>query len=37
MVTDFHETETKEVPQFNLLLGDVVYSFGETQYYYDQF
>jgi hypothetical protein len=37
MVTDFHETDTKEVPQFNLLLGDVVYSFGETQYYYDQF
>ena len=37
MVTDFHETDTKEMPQFNLLLGDVVYSFGETQYYYDQF
>jgi hypothetical protein len=37
MVTDFHETETKEVPQFNPLLGDVVYCFGETQYYYDQF
>ena len=37
MVTDFHETDPKEMPQFNLLLGDVVYSFGETQYYYDQF
>jgi len=37
MVTDFQETDAKEVPQFNLLLGDVVYSFGETQYYYDQF
>jgi hypothetical protein len=37
MVTDFHETDTKEMPQFNLLLGDVIYSFGETQYYYDQF
>jgi hypothetical protein len=37
MVTDFDETDSKEVPQFNLLLGDVVYSFGEAQYYYDQF
>jgi hypothetical protein len=37
MVTDFQETDPKEVPQFNLLLGDVVYSFGEAQYYYDQF
>ena len=37
MVSDFQETATKEVPQFNFLLGDVVYSFGEAQYYYDQF
>jgi Calcineurin-like phosphoesterase len=37
MVSDFQETTTKEIPQFNLLLGDVVYSFGEVQYYYDQF
>src|SRR5271168_1894742 len=37
MVSDFQETVAKEIPQFNLLLGDVVYSFGETQYYYDQF
>src|SRR5208283_1798162 len=37
MVSDFQETDTKEIPQFNLLLGDVVYSFGEAQYYYDQF
>ncbi len=37
MVSDFQETATKEIPQFNLLLGDVVYSFGEAQYYYDQF
>ena len=37
MVSDFQETEPSEVPQFNLLLGDVVYSFGEVQYYYDQF
>ncbi len=37
MVTDFHEADVREVPQFNLLLGDIVYSFGEAQYYYDQF
>jgi len=38
MVEDFHgEAHNKEKPSFNLLLGDVVYSFGEVQYYYDQF
>jgi hypothetical protein len=37
MVSDFAEADSREVPQFNLLLGDVVYSFGESQYYYDQF
>jgi hypothetical protein len=37
MVSDFNESIPKEVPQFALLLGDVVYSFGEAQYYYDQF
>ncbi len=37
MVHDFQETDPAEVPQFNFLLGDVVYSFGETEYYYDQF
>jgi hypothetical protein len=37
MEADFRESEPKEVPQFHLLLGDVVYSFGEAQYYYDQF
>jgi hypothetical protein len=37
MVADFRESAPKEVPQFNLLLGDVVYNFGEAQYYYDQF
>src|SRR5215471_3492278 len=37
MVSDFNESDRKEVPQFNLLLGDIVYSFGEAQYYYDQF
>jgi hypothetical protein len=37
MITDFDETRAKEVPQFALLLGDIVYNFGEQQYYYDQF
>jgi hypothetical protein len=37
MLADFNEAKPEEVPQFHLLLGDVVYSFGEAQYYYDQF
>jgi hypothetical protein len=37
MVSDFDESHPAEVPQFNFLLGDIVYSFGEAQYYYDQF
>lgn len=37
MVSDFQEADPMEVPQFCLLLGDIVYSFGEAQYYYDQF
>ena len=37
MVGDFNEVTNSEIPQFHLLLGDVVYSFGEVQYYYDQF
>jgi Calcineurin-like phosphoesterase len=37
MVADFTESVPSEVPQFALLLGDVVYNFGETEYYYDQF
>jgi hypothetical protein len=37
MVGDFDETKPMEVPQFALLLGDIVYNFGETEYYYDQF
>lgn len=37
MVSDFDESHDKETPRFHLLLGDVVYSFGEVQYYYDQF
>jgi hypothetical protein len=37
MIGDFTESEAKEVPEFALLLGDIVYSFGEPEYYYDQF
>jgi hypothetical protein len=37
MVADFDETDQREIPQFMLLLGDVVYNFGESEYYYDQF
>ena len=37
MIAHFQETDAGEVPQFNLLLGDIVYSFDEAQYYYDQF
>jgi hypothetical protein len=37
MVGDFTEADPMEAPQFALLLGDVVYNFGETEYYYDQF
>jgi hypothetical protein len=37
MIADFTEESPSEVPQFALLLGDIVYNFGETEYYYDQF
>jgi hypothetical protein len=37
MVSDFEESVAREVPQFALLLGDIVYSFDEPQYFYDQF
>ncbi len=37
MVSDFDETNLQAVPSFFFHLGDVVYSFGESQYYYDQF
>jgi Calcineurin-like phosphoesterase len=37
MVADFADTDPRSVPSFFLHLGDVVYSFGESQYYYDQF
>jgi hypothetical protein len=37
MVSDFSETDSRQVPSFCYHLGDVVYSFGEAEYYYDQF
>jgi hypothetical protein len=37
MISDFDEPDADTIPQFQLLLGDVVYSFGEAKYYYDQF
>ncbi|HEY2133041.1 MAG TPA: metallophosphoesterase [Acetobacteraceae bacterium] len=37
MVSDFQESEANEIPLFFLHLGDVIYSFGEAKYYYDQF
>ena len=37
MVSDFNEADPKDVPAFMYHLGDVVYSFGEAAYYYDQF
>jgi hypothetical protein len=36
MVSDFTD-EGQHVPLFFLHLGDVIYSFGEGKYYYDQF
>src|ERR1700677_2853176 len=37
MVSDFDEENSADVPSFFFHLGDVVYYFGEGQYYYDQF
>ncbi len=37
MVTDFSETDPANVPSFFFHLGDLVYFFGESTYYYDQF
>lgn len=37
MVADFTEPDQADVPQFLFHLGDVVYNFGEDEYYYDQF
>jgi hypothetical protein len=37
MVADFDDRDPRAVPSFFYHLGDVVYSFGESKYYYDQF
>jgi Calcineurin-like phosphoesterase len=37
LLSDFQEANPAQVPSFLFHLGDVVYSFGEAQYYYDQF
>ncbi len=37
LVYDFSDQDAKERPSFFFHLGDVIYSFGEAQYYYDQF
>ena len=37
MVADFDEPDAAAVPRFFFHLGDVVYSFGEHKYYFDQF
>lgn len=37
MVADFEERDPRNVPSFFYHLGDVIYSFGEAEYYYDQF
>ncbi len=37
LLSDFRSEDPRSVPSFCYNLGDVVYSFGEAQYYYDQF
>jgi 3',5'-cyclic AMP phosphodiesterase CpdA len=37
MVADFSDPNAADRPQFLFHLGDLVYSFGEARYYYDQF
>ena len=37
MVADFDDPNPADTPAFFFHLGDVVYSFGESKYYYDQF
>jgi len=37
MVSDFDEPVAANIPSFFFHLGDVVYYFGESTYYYDQF
>jgi len=37
MVADFHASQAADRPAFYFNLGDTVYNFGESQYYYEQF
>jgi len=37
LLADFTGESPAQLPQFFLNLGDIVYSFGEHKYYYDQF
>jgi hypothetical protein len=37
MLHDFNDETEKDRPSFCFHLGDVIYSFGEAKYYYDQF
>ncbi len=37
MAADFEEEVSDNIPQFFFHLGDVIYNFGEREYYYDQF
>jgi Calcineurin-like phosphoesterase len=37
MVQDFADPNAADRPSFCFHLGDIVYSFGEAQFYYDQF
>jgi hypothetical protein len=37
MVADYDDPSPQQVPSFLFHLGDVIYSFGEAEYYFDQF
>jgi len=37
VTNDFHSSDVGERPAFLYHLGDLVYNFGESEYYYDQF
>jgi len=37
VTVDCHRSDERNQPAFLFHLGDVVYNFGESQYYYDQF
>ncbi|MEO9320310.1 MAG: metallophosphoesterase [Nitrososphaera sp.] len=37
LTNDFHTSKLDDRPSFLFHLGDLIYNFGESQYYYDQF